>query len=265
LTCALSVFLCALAGDNSPDERIRARRCAAPAIDWRKTPISIYACPITWRDVRSLGVMSNHLACSRTEWWHNSSCAPQGRRPRKSKRIHDSNTDRGALSCRRIVWSCDFLSAHPAGSLPLPYPDDAQRWRAGIFGSRCRHADAGFTLEDDVVRHGIVAGHEPQNKRMGLDPQDAGPKQVAVRWDTTSSVLDLRNKGVILGTHQFGELSLGQAASLPQLAEPVSPAPDRAGVPRRGARNVVCANQRRRVRLAVCASCGRNISFRFLA
>jgi hypothetical protein len=80
---------------------------------------------------------------------------------------------------------------------------------------RGRRFEPSVAPENDIVRHRIVVRHEPQNKFTGLDPQGVSPNQVTVWWDTTSSVLELRNESVVLGAHLFREVTLGQTASLP--------------------------------------------------
>src|SRR5262245_3288659 len=75
---------------------------------------------------------------------------------------------------------------------------------------------------DDVVRARIVVVHEPANKLTGLDPQSAGPEQVAAGRNTASSVLELRNERVIPGSHYFSQTALRQSTALAQLAQPLS-------------------------------------------
>src|SRR5262245_22140828 len=79
-----------------------------------------------------------------------------------------------------------------------------------------------FDSEDDVVRHRVVVGQERPNKLTRFDPQGVSPSQVTGLRDTTSPVLELRNEGVIVGTHPFGQIALGQTASLAQLTQPAS-------------------------------------------
>jgi hypothetical protein len=57
-----------------------------------------------------------------------------------------------------------------------------------MLGCRSQHFEARLTPEEDVVRHGIVVGHEAANKLARIDSQGVGPEQVTVRRNTTSTV-----------------------------------------------------------------------------
>jgi hypothetical protein len=57
-----------------------------------------------------------------------------------------------------------------------------------MLGCRSQHFEARLTPEENVVRHGVVVGHETANKLSGIDSQGVGPKQVTVRRNTTSTV-----------------------------------------------------------------------------
>src|SRR5215475_12317141 len=74
--------------------------------------------------------------------------------------------------------------------------------------------------EDDPVCHWIVIRHKLANETTRLDSQGIRPNQIAVRMNAGPPVLELGNDHVGFLSHPLGQLGLGQAAFVPQLAQP---------------------------------------------
>jgi hypothetical protein len=76
--------------------------------------------------------------------------------------------------------------------------------------------------EDDPVCHWIVIRHKLANETTRLDAQGIRPNQIAVRMNAGPPVLELGNDHVGFLSHPPGQLGLGQAAFVPQLAQPAT-------------------------------------------